>query len=53
MTSALYRAVAAVRRWLGFNDPTEDRLHASHGWLLPSVAAVRAREPGRLPGGRR
>ena len=43
MTSWLYRAIAALRAWLGLNDPAENRLHASHGWLLPPVAAVRAR----------
>ena len=53
MTSLLYRVIAAIRVGLGFNDPTEDRLHPSHGWLLPSVATVRARTSGLLPGERR
>jgi hypothetical protein len=42
MFSILSRAVDAVRAWFGLNDPTENRLHASHGWLLPSPADVRA-----------
>jgi hypothetical protein len=53
MTSVLYRAVAAFRVWLGLNDPAENRLHPSHGWLLPSVATVRARGSELLPGERR
>jgi hypothetical protein len=51
MTSLLHRAIAAVRAWLGMNDPAEDRLHPSHGWLLPPVAPVRA--PSELPPGER
>lgn len=49
MTALLYRAIAALRTWLGLNDPAEDRLHPSHGWLLPPAAAARARAvvPGR------
>jgi len=43
MTSMLSRAVAAVRVWLGFNDPSENHLHQAHGWLLPSVALAPAR----------
>jgi hypothetical protein len=35
MTSLLSRTIAAVRVWLGLNDPAENRLHPSHGWLLP------------------
>ena len=42
MLSILSRTVAAVRAWLGLNDPAENRLHASHGWLLQSPADVRA-----------
>ena len=53
MTSVLYRALAAIRVWLGLNDPAENRLHPSHGWLLPSVATVRARDSERLADGRR
>ena len=53
MTSLLYRAIAAIRAWLGLNDPAENRLHPSHGWLLPTVATVRARGSEPLPGERR
>jgi hypothetical protein len=53
MTSMLYRAITTIRVWLGMNDPTENRLHASHGWLLPSVATVRARGSDLPPGARR
>lgn len=42
MLSLLSRVVAAVRAWFGLNDPAENRLHASHGWLLPLPADVRA-----------
>jgi hypothetical protein len=42
MTSLLSRAIAAIRVWIGMNDPADNRLHASHGWLLPSPADVRA-----------
>ena len=42
MKSLLSRAIAAVRVWIGINDPAENHLHPSHGWLLPSPAAVRA-----------
>jgi hypothetical protein len=48
MTALLYRAIAAVRAWLGLNDAAEDRLHPSHGWLLPPVAA-RARAVAPSP----
>ena len=43
MTSLLSRAIAAIRVWIGMNDPDENHLHASHGWLLPASADVRAR----------
>ncbi|HEY7410899.1 MAG TPA: hypothetical protein VII13_09170 [Vicinamibacteria bacterium] len=43
MVSLLSRVVAAVRVWIGLNDPSENRLHPSHGWLLPSPAYMRAR----------
>jgi hypothetical protein len=43
MTSMLSRALAAVRVFLGFNDPSENHLHQAHGWLLPPVSMVRAR----------
>jgi hypothetical protein len=42
MTSLLSRAIAAVRVWVGLNDPAENRLHSSHGWLLPPSGDVRA-----------
>jgi hypothetical protein len=43
MTSLLSRAIAAVRVWLGMNDPSENHPYQSHGWLLPPPALVRAR----------
>jgi len=43
MSRLLGRAFAALRVWLGLNDPSENRLHQSHGWLLPPVAAAVAR----------
>ena len=52
MTSLL-RAIAAVRVWLDLNDPVENRLHPSHGWLLPPAAAMRARACDLTPGERR
>jgi hypothetical protein len=52
MTSWFHRAIAAVRVWLGLNDPADNRLHAAHGWLLPPVAAVRARASAVPPGER-
>ena len=42
MSTLLSRSIDAIRLWLGLNDPAENRLHASHGWLLPSVAEARA-----------
>jgi hypothetical protein len=42
MTSLLRRAIATLRVWLGLNDPSENRLHPAHGWLLPDPTAVRA-----------
>ena len=42
MKSLLSRAIAAVRVWIGVSDPAENRLHASHGWLLPTPGALRA-----------
>jgi hypothetical protein len=47
MSSLLARALAAVRVWLGVNDPSENHLHASHGWLLPPAASRRAELRGR------
>lgn len=52
MTALLYRAIAAVRAWLGLNDPAEDRLHPSHGWLLRPAAAAHARAVAPAPGRR-
>jgi hypothetical protein len=42
MKPLLSRAIASVRVWIGMNDPAEYHPHASHGWLLPSPAAMRA-----------
>jgi hypothetical protein len=44
MTSVISRAIAAIRVWLGMNDPAQDRLYPSHGWLLPLPVDVRARQ---------
>jgi len=38
MNSLLFRAFARVLVWLGLNDPADNRLHASHGWLLPPLS---------------
>ncbi len=38
MTPLLSRVLVAVRAWVGLNDPVENRLHPSHGWLLPPPA---------------
>ena len=35
MTSLIARGFTALRVWLGLNDPAENRLYPSHGWLLP------------------
>lgn len=43
MLSLLSRAIAAVRVCIGMNDPAENHLHPSHGWLLPIPADVRVR----------
>jgi hypothetical protein len=37
------RAFATLRVWLGMNDPSENRLHPTYGWLLLDPATVRAR----------
>jgi hypothetical protein len=42
MTSLLSRAIAAVRVWIGMNDPSDNHPHASHGWLLPTPSDVRS-----------
>jgi hypothetical protein len=47
MTSLLSRVTAVVRVWLGLNDPAENRLHPSHGWLLPASGA-RALAPAKV-----
>jgi len=38
----LSRAIDAVRVWIGLNDPAENHLHPSHGWLLPAPADIHA-----------
>lgn len=53
MISLLHRLIAAVRAWLGLNDPAENRLHPSHGWLLPPVAVAPARAVDPVAGERR
>jgi hypothetical protein len=40
MTSLLSRGIAAVRVWIGLNHPAENRMHPSHGWLLPPVPSM-------------
>jgi hypothetical protein len=42
MTSMLSRAIAALRVWLGFNDPAQNHPYRAHGWLLPSVIHAHA-----------
>lgn len=42
MKSMLSRAIAAVRVWLGMNDPADNHLYADHGWLLPLPTDVLA-----------
>ena len=49
MTTLLFRAIAALRTWLGLNDPAQDRLHPSHGWLLPPSGAANRLEPALVP----
>ena len=50
MKNPLFRAIATVRTWLGLNDPAENRLHPSHGWLLPPSGAANGRlEPALVP----
>lgn len=58
MTSILGRVVSALRSWLGLNDPAKNRLHADHGWLLPSPPLTPIVVPvtpnaGRVGAGRR
>ena len=57
MTTLLSRAFDALRVWFGLNDPAENHLHASHGWLLPTsadrrVPAVAPAVAVRVPSGR-
>jgi hypothetical protein len=40
MTWLLRRALTTVRVWLGIIDPSENRLHPAHGWLLPELSAI-------------
>jgi hypothetical protein len=54
MTTLLSRAFAALRVCFGLNDPSENHLHPSHGWLLPPSAerrplALAPAAPVRLP----
>ena len=42
MISFLCRVVNGIRAWLGLNDPSENRLLPSHGWLLPTAVDVHA-----------
>ena len=60
MISVLSRAIAALRVWVGLNEPAENRLHPSRGWLLPApdprtVATLRVPSPVpvTVPGRRR
>jgi len=48
MLSLLLRAMTSLRGWLGLNDPSANRLHPSHGWLLPDPARVRAPVAARV-----
>jgi hypothetical protein len=41
MSTLLFRAIAAVRAWLGL-DPAENDPQPPHGWLLPSPSDFRA-----------
>ena len=43
MLSLLRRVFATLRAFLDLNDPSENRLHPAHGWLLPQPSEVRAR----------
>ena len=50
MLSLLRRAFALLRASLNLNDPSENRLYASHGWLLPAPADLRVRhDPPIVP----
>jgi hypothetical protein len=52
MTSLLSRVIATVRAWVGLNDPAENRLHPSHGWLLPPPVKGLSPVPVTVPGRR-
>jgi len=42
MLPFLRRAFALLCSYLDLNEPSQNRLHPSHGWLLPDPAVVRA-----------
>ena len=42
MLSLLRRAFALLCSFLGLDDASKNRLHPTHGWLLPSAAEVLA-----------
>jgi hypothetical protein len=44
----LSRAIAAVRVWLGFNDPSENHPYQADGWLLPPLSLARARTQAQV-----
>jgi hypothetical protein len=44
MFSILSSSITAVRVWLGLNDPAENHMQPSHGWLLPPIAG-RSQQP--------
>jgi hypothetical protein len=37
--------LSTVRVWLGFGDPSDERLSPDHGWLLPPASTTHATEP--------
>ena len=49
MIRFLERAFAAIRVRLGMNDPSENHLHASHGWLLPATSEMRDSRAAAAP----
>ena len=38
----LKRIISALRVWLGWGDPSEDRMSPAQGWLLPALSTLRA-----------
>jgi hypothetical protein len=40
---SLKRILSALRSFLGWGDPSEDRLSPPHGWLLPTPSDVLAK----------